>query len=92
MSDWITSLGWDNLNDERPTPHAFVQWKGTDICMDVRCDCGDSFHIDDFFAYFVKCKSCGRVYETPCFIPLRAIDPEDSRVFSPKTDDDQVTS
>jgi len=24
-------------------PHGWVQWKGTDVCMDVHCACG---HID----------------------------------------------
>ena len=41
---------------------ARVQWKGTDVCLDFDCECGESWHIDGFFAYSVKCKECGSVY------------------------------
>lgn len=23
-----------------PTPNGWIQWKGTDVCMDVYCSCG----------------------------------------------------
>lgn len=43
-------------------PHGWVQWKGTDVCMDVNCKCGYFGHIDATFACFVKCPKCGTVY------------------------------
>lgn len=43
-------------------PHGWVQWKGTDVCMDVYCKCGYHSHIDAEFAYNVKCPKCGTVY------------------------------
>ena len=43
-------------------PHGWVQWKGTDVCMDVYCECGHHSHIDAEFAYYVKCPECGAVY------------------------------
>lgn len=43
-------------------PHCWIQWKGTDVCMDFHCACGESSHIDATFAYFVKCPKCGKVY------------------------------
>lgn len=43
-------------------PHGWIQWKGTDVCMDVRCKCGHSSHIDGYFAYSVKCPVCGTCY------------------------------
>ena len=57
-------------------PNAFVQWKGTNVCMDVRCVCGGGGHVDGFFAYTVKCGDCGRLYATPAYIELREITPE----------------
>jgi hypothetical protein len=52
----------------RGQPHAWIQWKGTDVCMDVHCKCGEHFHIDGFFAYSVKCPSCGHIW-----IPVQSI-------------------
>lgn len=34
----------ENINYEGPT--GFIQWKGTDVCMDVYCKCGYHSHID----------------------------------------------
>jgi hypothetical protein len=43
----------------------FVQWKGTDVCLDLNCLCGYHGHFDGDFAYFLRCGSCGRTYEMP---------------------------
>lgn len=46
-------------------PHAFIQWKGTDVCMDFHCECGAHCHFDGGFAYTVKCPHCNVVWEMP---------------------------
>jgi hypothetical protein len=43
--------------------HGSIQWKGTDVCMDVRCPCGQAGHLDTEFAYYYQCAACGRKYE-----------------------------
>lgn len=43
-------------------PHGWIQWKGTNVCMDVHCECGELTHVDGDFAYHVKCSNCGAVY------------------------------
>jgi phage terminase large subunit GpA-like protein len=48
--------------DVRSGPHAWIQWKGTDVCMDVRCSCGEASHVDADFAYYVKCPHCGKIW------------------------------
>lgn len=63
----------------------FIQWKGTDVCMDVYCRCGEHFHIDDDFAYYVECPECHQVYECGTQVKLVAIDREDARM-EPKTE------
>lgn len=50
------------MTDSHDDKYACVQWKGTDVCMDIACDCGESFHVDGMFAYSVKCPDCGNVY------------------------------
>ena len=48
--------------------HAFIQWKGTDVCMDFYCECGERCHVDDFFAYTVECPECKVIWEMPIYL------------------------
>lgn len=43
-------------------PHGSIQWKGTDVCMDVHCSCGEHTHVDASFAYIIKCGACGKLW------------------------------
>lgn len=43
----------------------FLQWKGTDVCMDVECECGWNGHVDGYFAYAWRCGGCGAVWRMP---------------------------
>lgn len=61
----------DDKDDRKPS--AFIQWKGTDVCMDFYCECGAHCHFDGDFAYTVKCPHCETVFEMPCMVyPRRA--------------------
>lgn len=53
---------WDIQESYKDQPHGWVQWKGTDVCMDVHCKCGELTHADGNFCYHVKCGACGTVY------------------------------
>lgn len=59
--------GFD-LNASPAETHAFIQWKGTDVCMDFTCDCGAEGHFDGAFAYVVKCPGCGQEWEMPMIL------------------------
>lgn len=48
-------------NPETPA-RGWIQWKGTDVCMDMVCTCGASGHFDGDFCYYVSCRFCGRQY------------------------------
>mgnify|MGYP001593034448 FL=1 len=48
-----------------PEPSAYIQWKGTNVCMDFHCECGAFCHFDGDFAYTVKCPHCDTVWEMP---------------------------
>lgn len=41
----------------------WIQWKGTDVCLDFWCECGTQSHLDAYNAYAVKCPACGAIYE-----------------------------
>jgi hypothetical protein len=59
-------------------PNGWIQWKGTNVCMDVYCVCGNHGHIDADFAYNVKCMACGRVYACDGHIKLVELTPEEA--------------
>lgn len=70
-------------------PHGWIQWKGTEVCMDVHCKCGEMFHIDADFAYHVKCPSCGTVYMCNGHIELVELEQEpESCVIAPEPEDE----
>lgn len=70
MTDWAIR--------DLAKPNAFIQWKGTVVCMDFYCLCGEQFHIDDMFAYAVQCPHCERRYEMSSMIEAREI-PKDEQ-------------
>jgi phage FluMu protein Com len=53
---------WKLQERYKDLPHGWVQWKGTDVCMDIYCKCGYHSHIDDSFTYYIKCPKCKTVY------------------------------
>ena len=51
------------LNEQ---PELHIQWKGTDVCIDVECDCGwNGSHFDGMFLYSYRCPKCGTVWKMP---------------------------
>lgn len=53
---------WQVQDKKDGQPHGWIQWKGSDVCMDVYCKCGAHLHVDASFAYHVECGHCGAVY------------------------------
>jgi hypothetical protein len=60
-----------------PLPMGWIQWKGTDVCMDVHCECGQLTHIDRDFLYFVRCGACGKAYMVSGFVKFIPLTPEE---------------
>lgn len=63
-------------------PHGWIQWKGTDVCLDLHCECGKLSHFDGDFCYHIKCGYCGKVYECDGHIRIHQLDfePEETKV------------
>jgi hypothetical protein len=64
-----------DLGGKIEQPHAYIQWKGTDVCMDFHCDCGAHLHFDGDFAYAVKCPHCKTAWEMPSHVFPRRLLP-----------------
>lgn len=63
--------------DRMDGPAGWIQWKGTDVCMDVTCACGAAGHFDGDFVYFLRCPECGRVYSVGQSVRLYEMTPEE---------------
>ena len=62
--------------DPKPAyPHGWIQWKGTDACMDIRCECGALHHFDGYFGYTLRLP-CGRVVHVAQHVKLTPIPAE----------------
>jgi len=59
MNDYLKIYSQDNP----ATPSSgWIQWRGTDVCVDIHCKCGYSCHVDGKFFYYWKCPDCGQVH------------------------------
>lgn len=65
-------------SDKAPTPYGWIQWKGTDVCMDVHCVCGEAAHVDAEFAYIFHCKACDRMFAVGQTVRLIELNEEQS--------------
>jgi hypothetical protein len=57
-------------------PNGHIQWKGTEVCMDLYCSCGKDSHIDASFAYHFRC-SCGKLWAISPYVKLVEINDAD---------------
>jgi hypothetical protein len=77
--DWLKSQDESLSSSVKVKPFGFIQWKGTDACLDLHCFCGTHAHIDDEFVYYWKCKDCGRMYALSDHIRLIELDDENRK-------------
>ena len=69
----VEQVEYGTHHDERT--NLFIQWKGTDVCFDFYCECGQQSHFDGYFAYSIQCPACGVVVLMPATVyPLKATD------------------
>lgn len=65
--------------DHLDVPHAWIQWKGTQVCMDVRCACGGQGHVDADFSYYYECPTCGEVWAVGQSVKLHKLTQAEQR-------------
>lgn len=72
-------------------PHGWIQWKGTNVCMDIHCGCDkvEHAHVDLDFFYFYECPGCHKKYKVGQYVSLIELDAEaqkDVTCFKTATD------
>ena len=56
---------YKDVYSQDPVPegtYGSIQWKGTDVCMDIFCPCGHHSHVDATFFYYFECIGCGKKF------------------------------
>ena len=53
---------YDERKEDCDGAGGWIQWKGTDVCVDLHCVCGHDDHHDGDFFYHWQCPECGVVY------------------------------
>jgi hypothetical protein len=66
-------------NPEGPA-HGWIQWKGTEVCIDLHCVCGNQSHFDGDFFYHYKCPKCGAKYAVGQVIKLIPLTKEQVKI------------
>ena len=67
---------WEIEDKRDGEPHGWLQWKGTDMCMDLHCECGTQSHVDGEFGYTVRCPACNTIYSCNGHIELIKLEQE----------------
>ena len=52
-----------------------IQWKGTDLCADVHCACGEMSHVDAESCYIIQCGYCKRYWSLSTEVILNEVSP-----------------
>ncbi len=77
----MTYREWYEQVHSRDNPqgdsYGSIQWKGTDVCIDLYCKCGAHLHYDGDFLYGFRCPHCNRSYATGRNIALIELSPEE---------------
>ena len=64
-------------NDPAPEgAHGWIQWKGTQVCIDLYCTCGAHLHTDEEFFYYFRCGECNQTYAVGQYVKLIPLTPE----------------
>ena len=48
----------------------WIQWKGTNACFDIHCECGEGSHFDGYQAYAIRCPHCERQFDVQQTVEL----------------------
>jgi len=70
--------------DSPDVPYAFVQWKGTDACVDINCSCGELTHLDADMPFGVRCPYCKRVWKLGVYVSLLPADERLWKIYEAK--------
>jgi hypothetical protein len=57
-----TDEAWKIQETYKDKAHGWLQWKATNVFIEIRCICGETSDFDGYFMYAVQCPYCKRIY------------------------------
>ncbi len=51
----------------------YIGWSGTDLSFDFHCKCGARPCGGGTYCNYIKCPSCGRIYEMPVELVVKEV-------------------
>ncbi len=72
---WYDAVYGRDTSDDQP--HGWIQWKGTNVCVDLHCACGHHGHVDAEFFYRYQCPACQRKYAVGQIVKLIELTPDE---------------
>lgn len=64
-----------------PVPYGGIQWKGTNVCIDIHCTCGAHLHADEEFLYHVRCGKCKKLWHVSGYVKLLPVEGDDLKRY-----------
>jgi hypothetical protein len=77
------AIEYDKEIEVEDEPHGWIQWKGTNVCMDIHCSCGHHSHVDLDFLYFFRCPNCKKTFAVGQTVRLYEMDPSHPKSSDP---------
>jgi hypothetical protein len=77
--DWDAYIAIYDQDHQNAESGGWIQWKGTKVCMDVRCKCGWGGHVDAEFFYFMRCPACKQLFAVGQNVKLIALNEEQTK-------------
>lgn len=71
--------------NQKGEANGWIQWKGTDVCVDLHCKCGYDGHYDGSFLYFFECPACHAKYAVGQNIKLIPLTDEQANYVETET-------
>lgn len=68
--------------------HVNIQWKGTDICADIHCQCGTYSHVDGYIYGEWICRGCHKGFKLAWTAIAYEVEPNDHMQVTDDEEDD----
>ncbi len=78
---------YEKQDNPKGEAHGWIQWKGTQVCIDLYCKCGYPGHVDTEFFYHYECPKCNQKYAVGQNVKLIPLNEEQVKYVTSRNKD-----